>query len=885
MRKNHWAWLVCLLVLVLLLPVSAMADHKGDGSGLGSDNAWDVSVAQDQSVLAYLQKNTTTKLYKHSYVLDGTDKTVYTVFDWSTWQSHNATLSGITASTEIVTGYDLIFTGTGEIMDFPAGTSATKWRNNQLWGDDQYYKLILDVKIGEGITRVGNSVMEGIGAKSLSFPSTLTSIGKLTFHGCLGTSKAGFHYSIVLPAACKELSQISLSGGAAVTSVRLPEGLTAIPNALLAKNPNLKNVNIPSTVKTIGSSAFAGSAVETIALPNGLESIGEYAFSNCASLTSINFPASLTRIDAWAFYKCASLKNVDMSNLPNLMSLGTWIFNNAGVETATVNVDVSTAAHMFDTCTKLKNITLGSNVTVIPQRFLGAASSLEELILPDGVSSVGTQAFAGLSSLKYIKFGSDFVSFGANGLASATSLMVADMTASKNYVFDTSAHNTMNFGQYPTIVYLSSREQAENLKSNVSWNTGAANAKTVYAIVDGGAFVEIPKTNVYLAVLKKEGFTFGGWYTDPAFAESSRLADGATPVRHTVYYPRWTNAISFNGNGADSGAMPMQQVTDGDTTTLIATNAFGKTGYLFTGWNTAANGGETAYAADTTAYAVPNGTTLYAQWKPITYTVTLDDGAGNTETIPGIAYDTAFVLKASSFTKDGSKIVGWSTVANSDEVTHADGASLKNLADTQDADVKLYAVWAPTAAAVETKVEKPALTTVPAGLTALFDNSVEQLKAALRAEVLEVKGYTASNVNIYDVTLYFRIGENSQWQKATDNNFPTAGIPVVFEYPAGTGKDTHEFMVIHMSEGSVRFNKTPGQMENLPVTKTEKGIQVTFQNGLSPVAVAWKPVQAAAPVEVPKTGDNTPIALFGAMMLLAAAGMALMSKSRRAKAE
>ena len=47
-------------------------------------------------------------------------------------------------------------------------------------------------------------------------------------------------------------------------------------------------------------------------IPEGVESIGDWTFHSCRSLTTVSFPTTLKLIDAYAFYHCISLDNVDL---------------------------------------------------------------------------------------------------------------------------------------------------------------------------------------------------------------------------------------------------------------------------------------------------------------------------------------------------------------------------------------------------------------------------------------------------------------------------------------------------------------------------------------------------------------------------------------------
>ena len=77
--------------------------------------------------------------------------------------------------------------------------------------------------------------------------------------------------------------------------------------------------------------------------------------------------------------------------------------------------------------------------------------------------------------------------------------------------------------------------------------------------------------------------------------------------------------VAFNGNGSTSGSMSSIKIPAGDSQALPS-NTFVRSGYDFTGWNTAANGSGTSYsngATLTTTTAQAGQTiTLYAQWAP-----------------------------------------------------------------------------------------------------------------------------------------------------------------------------------------------------------------------------------------------------------------------------
>ena len=119
---------------------------------------------------------------------------------------------------------------------------------------------------------------------------------------------------------------------------------------------------------------------------------------------------------------------------------------------------------------------------------------------------------------------------------------------------------------------------------------------------------------------KIQGYKFLGWYTAPQ--DGSNLYDWNTPLTGSVtVYAHWQRLqanVIYNANGG-TGSHPNTtgwQYSDvtipGDTS-----KSFKRTGYRFSGWNTAKDGKGTAYADGSKVPLQDRGVTLYAQWKPL----------------------------------------------------------------------------------------------------------------------------------------------------------------------------------------------------------------------------------------------------------------------------
>ncbi|GEP28517.1 hypothetical protein E3O11_09255 [Cryobacterium levicorallinum] len=117
----------------------------------------------------------------------------------------------------------------------------------------------------------------------------------------------------------------------------------------------------------------------------------------------------------------------------------------------------------------------------------------------------------------------------------------------------------------------------------------------------------------------RAGYTFDGWFT--AAAGGSEW-DFTTPITgDTTLFAQWTVVsivdppatftAMFNSNDG-IGSMTAQS---GSASGTLMLNTFTRAGYLFSGWNTAADGSGVPFA-DGTHFPFTSNTTLYAQWTP-----------------------------------------------------------------------------------------------------------------------------------------------------------------------------------------------------------------------------------------------------------------------------
>ena len=186
----------------------------------------------------------------------------------------------------------------------------------------------------------------------LNLPDSLENIGNYAFYD------ARFSGELKIPAGIRVLDGF---GGAGFADHRCFEGTLTIPDTVteIAERAfsgikGFDRVVIPGSVKTIGDQAFERCYFSQTALGEGIERIGEEAFARCGALAGVSLPDSLTEMGSGAFAYCGALQSIRLS--PSLTKIPEWAF--------------------------------------------AECESLEgDLVIPEGVLSIGENAFWGCSSL------------------------------------------------------------------------------------------------------------------------------------------------------------------------------------------------------------------------------------------------------------------------------------------------------------------------------------------------------------------------------------------------------------------------------------------------------------------------------------------------------
>jgi uncharacterized repeat protein (TIGR02543 family) len=216
---------------------------------------------------------------------------------------------------------------------------------------------------------------------------------------------------------------------------------------------------------------------------------------------------------------------------------------------------------------------------------------------------------------------------------------------------------------------------------------------TVTFEANGGAGTMTPQvanipTALTLNTFTHLGYSFSGWNTTPN-ASGTAYANGVIYDfdADITLYAQWTplpmRTVTFDANGG-TGTMSPQTA---NVPTALTLNAFTRTGYSFSGWNTTAGGTGTAYA-NGAIYDFSADLTLYAQWTALPMHTVTFNANGGTGTMANQTANVPTALTLNAFTRLGYSFSGWNTAANGLGTAYADGAIYSFAAD-----LTLYAQW------------------------------------------------------------------------------------------------------------------------------------------------------------------------------------------------
>ena len=265
-------------------------------------------------------------------------------------------------------------------------------------------------------------------------------------------------------------------GNINIKEVTIPNSVTSIDNCAFRYCARLTSITIPDSVTSIGLWAFEDTAYynnnsnweydvlyigkhlikakDTVwgyyEVKSGTICIARSAFLNCKGLTSIIIPDSVTSIGGDAFSNCTNISKVNYTGniagwcaLTELVSITMQIETKLIIEGKEITGELvipegvtSIGKSAFCGCSKLTSITIPDSVTIIGEEAFAYCTGLTSITIPNSVTSIEAWAFSGCKGLTSIIIPDSVTSIGESafyGCKGLTSITIPNSVTSIKY--------------------------------------------------------------------------------------------------------------------------------------------------------------------------------------------------------------------------------------------------------------------------------------------------------------------------------------------------------------------------------------------------------------------------------------------------------------------
>lgn len=246
----------------------------------------------------------------------------------------------------------------------------------------QYCYGLVSLDLGEGVTTIGGCAFYDCTALAgtLVLPEGLTSLNTYTFAGCKGLTG-----TLVIPSSMTRVSGYAFQNCSGLTGIEFREGLTSIASYAFYNCTGLTGeLKLPNTLTTINSYAFQNCSGLTgdLVIPNSVTTIGQYAFYNCTGFDgTLTLSESLKSIESYTFFGCSGITGKLV--IPDSVTLirANAFYKMSSLTSVEIGANVATIyAGPFSGCTAITKVTFnGFTVPTGANYVLSGLSALEEV--------------------------------------------------------------------------------------------------------------------------------------------------------------------------------------------------------------------------------------------------------------------------------------------------------------------------------------------------------------------------------------------------------------------------------------------------------------------------------------------------------------------------
>jgi hypothetical protein len=175
--------------------------------------------------------------------------------------------------------------------------------------------------------------------------------------------------------------------------VTFPSTVTSIEDRAFENCASLSKVTLPSSIQSLGSYVFKGTAISSVTIPASLTDVGNYGpFTGCANLTSVTFASGMTKIPYRILYNSSNVKH---ASIPvSVTSVENGAFHGCSSLTK-VNFGGSKAQWNKINISYDNDPLLSANIVTLKDNQITAQNATYSYSLTDRSFSLGAKALGG----------------------------------------------------------------------------------------------------------------------------------------------------------------------------------------------------------------------------------------------------------------------------------------------------------------------------------------------------------------------------------------------------------------------------------------------------------------------------------------------------------
>lgn len=248
------------------------------------------------------------------------------------------------------------------------------------------WSSLKSIELSKGVTSIGNAAFAGCtNLSSITLPDGITDIEERAFAECSSLK------SVVLSNGVKTIKESTFFKCSSLTSVSIPKSVTSIEDNAFEGCSSLTGIMLPNGLKNIGNRAFIDcTSLTSIKIPKSVTSIGSGAFSFCSSLTDINISDGITSIKGWAFIGCSKLQAIRIPK--SVTSIGDSAFEQSGLKNVVIPASVTDFGdYIFSDCNELQYVTFSNGITKVltkDGRWFSGCKKLKKITIPKSLGNI-----------------------------------------------------------------------------------------------------------------------------------------------------------------------------------------------------------------------------------------------------------------------------------------------------------------------------------------------------------------------------------------------------------------------------------------------------------------------------------------------------------------